>query len=108
MKSRNGRAMADGGSATAVGEVVEWLMAPVLKTGEAKASVGSNPTLSVSKKPDTAGVYKLKRRQRYPLRRLYQAAQQTRRKRGMVLSLEVIKHGLWVGPPRPTEQVAKS
>jgi hypothetical protein len=26
----------------------------------------------------------------------------------MVLSLEVIKHGLWVGPPRPTEQVAKS
>ena len=48
MKSRNGRAMADGGSATAVGEVVEWLMAPVLKTGEAKASVGSNPTLSVA------------------------------------------------------------
>ncbi|MEY4759898.1 MAG: hypothetical protein RLZZ268_1396 [Cyanobacteriota bacterium] len=83
-------------------------MAPVLKTGEAKASVGSNPTLSVSKKPDTAGVYKLKRRQRYPLRRLYQAAQQTRRKRGMVLSLEVIKHGLWVGPPRPTEQGEKS
>ena len=39
--------MADGGSATAVGEVVEWLMAPVLKTGEVKASVGSNPTLSV-------------------------------------------------------------
>ena len=30
------------------GEVVEWLMAPVLKTGEVKASVGSNPTLSVS------------------------------------------------------------
>ena len=29
------------------GEVVEWLMAPVLKTGEAQASVGSNPTLSV-------------------------------------------------------------
>ena len=28
------------------GEVVEWLMAPVLKTGEVKASVGSNPTLS--------------------------------------------------------------
>ena len=83
-------------------------MAPVLKTGEAQASVGSNPTLSVSKKPDTAGVYKLKRRQRYPLRRLYQAAQQTRRKRGMVLSLEVIKHGLWVGPPRPTEQGEKS
>jgi hypothetical protein len=30
-----------------IGEVVEWLMAPVLKTGEVKASVGSNPTLSV-------------------------------------------------------------
>ena len=30
------------------GEVVEWLMAPVLKTGEVKASVGSNPTLSVT------------------------------------------------------------
>jgi hypothetical protein len=28
------------------GEVVEWSMAPVLKTGEVKASVGSNPTLS--------------------------------------------------------------
>jgi hypothetical protein len=26
----------------------------------------------------------------------------------MVLSLEVIKHGLWVGPPRPTEQGEKS
>ncbi len=35
------------------GEVVEWLMAPVLKTGEVKASVGSNPTLSV---PGTAPV----------------------------------------------------
>ena len=30
------------------GEVVEWLMALVLKTSEVKASVGSNPTLSVS------------------------------------------------------------
>ena len=30
------------------GEVVEWLMALVLKTSDAKASVGSNPTLSVS------------------------------------------------------------
>ena len=28
------------------GGVVEWLMAPVLKTGEVKASVGSNPTPS--------------------------------------------------------------
>ena len=35
------------GGAAAPGEVVEWLMAPVLKTGEVKASVGSNPTLSV-------------------------------------------------------------
>ena len=32
------------------GEVVEWLMAPVLKTGEVKASVGSNPTLSVTQR----------------------------------------------------------
>jgi hypothetical protein len=31
-----------------LGGVVEWLMAPVLKTGEVKASVGSNPTPSVS------------------------------------------------------------
>ena len=29
------------------GEVVEWLMALVLKTSEVRASVGSNPTLSV-------------------------------------------------------------
>ena len=29
------------------GEVVEWLMALVLKTSDVKASVGSNPTLSV-------------------------------------------------------------
>ncbi len=33
------------------GEVVEWSMAPVLKTGEVKASVGSNPTLSVPVTP---------------------------------------------------------
>ena len=31
----------------APGEVVEWLMAPVLKTGDPQGSVGSNPTLSV-------------------------------------------------------------
>ena len=30
------------------GEVVEWLMALVLKTSEVKASAGSNPALSVS------------------------------------------------------------
>jgi hypothetical protein len=29
------------------GGVVEWLMAPVLKTGDPKGSVGSNPTPSV-------------------------------------------------------------
>ena len=29
------------------GRVVEWLKAPVLKTGDVKASVGSNPTPSV-------------------------------------------------------------
>jgi hypothetical protein len=34
---------------SAAGGVVEWLMAPVLKTGEAKASVGSNPTPSVDR-----------------------------------------------------------
>ena len=37
-----------GPRASAPGGVVEWLMAPVLKTGEVKASVGSNPTLSAS------------------------------------------------------------
>jgi hypothetical protein len=31
------------------GEVVEWLMALVLKTSEVKASAGSNPALSVFK-----------------------------------------------------------
>ncbi len=34
------------------GEVVEWLMAPVLKTGDPQGSVGSNPTLSVSTKSE--------------------------------------------------------
>ena len=33
------------------GEVVEWLMAPVLKTGDPQGSVGSNPTLSVLSDP---------------------------------------------------------
>ena len=28
------------------GEMAEWSKAPVLKTGDVKASVGSNPTLS--------------------------------------------------------------
>ena len=35
------------------GGVVEWLMAPVLKTGEVKASVGSNPTPSVVPEDDS-------------------------------------------------------
>lgn len=37
----------------APGEVVEWLMAPVLKTGVPKGTVGSNPTLSVPQNPST-------------------------------------------------------
>ena len=31
------------------GEMAEWSKAPVLKTGDVKASVGSNPTLSARK-----------------------------------------------------------
>ena len=31
-----------------IGKVVEWFKASVLKTDEVRASVGSNPTLSVS------------------------------------------------------------
>ena len=42
------------------GEVVEWLMALVLKTSEVQASVGSNPTLSVSQTPRLGGVFVLK------------------------------------------------
>ena len=30
------------------GEMSEWLKEPVLKTGDVKASVGSNPTLSAN------------------------------------------------------------
>jgi hypothetical protein len=37
-----------GSAVTTAGEVVEWLMAPVLKTGVPKGTVGSNPTLSVT------------------------------------------------------------
>ena len=40
--------MASAAAEATSGEVVEWLMALVLKTSEVKASVGSNPTLSVS------------------------------------------------------------
>ena len=36
-------------SAFTHGEMAEWSKAPVLKTGDVKASVGSNPTLSASK-----------------------------------------------------------
>ena len=32
-----------------LGGVVEWLMAPVLKTGRAQALVGSNPTPSAKR-----------------------------------------------------------
>lgn len=39
------------------GEVVEWLMALVLKTSEVRASVGSNPTLSVLENPVTDRVF---------------------------------------------------
>ena len=35
--------------AFAHGEMAEWSKAPVLKTGDVKASVGSNPTLSARK-----------------------------------------------------------
>ena len=42
------------------GEVVEWLMALVLKTSEVQASVGSNPTLSVSQTPRLGGVFLLR------------------------------------------------
>ena len=36
------------------GGVVEWLMAPVLKTGVPKGTVGSNPTSSVFRQCRTA------------------------------------------------------
>ena len=39
--------MAPAGPVPTPGGVVEWLMAPVLKTGEVKASAGSNPAPSV-------------------------------------------------------------
>ena len=35
--------------------MVEWLKAPVLKTGDMKVSVGSNPTLSAKKKCTPCG-----------------------------------------------------
>jgi hypothetical protein len=47
------------------GGVVEWLMAPVLKTGEVKASAGSNPAPSVfadaQPTDESAGVWLLER-----------------------------------------------
>jgi len=40
-------ALVSAGPVPTPGGVVEWLMAPVLKTGEVKASAGSNPAPSV-------------------------------------------------------------
>ena len=42
--------MAKSSAARYLGGVVEWLMAPVLKTGRAQALVGSNPTPSAPMK----------------------------------------------------------
>jgi hypothetical protein len=36
------------GKSLYLGEMVEWFKAPVLKTGEAQASGGSNPSLSAT------------------------------------------------------------
>ncbi len=44
-KVRLGSPMAQG---TIVGEMSEWFKVPVLKTGEAQASGGSNPSLSAT------------------------------------------------------------
>ena len=49
------------------GGVVEWLMAPVLKTGEVQASVGSNPTPSVVS-ADDSGDWRNRLRGASPLR----------------------------------------
>ena len=43
-----GAAVAKSPAAPNLGGVVEWLMAPVLKTGRAQALVGSNPTPSAA------------------------------------------------------------
>ena len=42
--------MAKSSTARYLGGVVEWLMAPVLKTGRAQALVGSNPTPSAERR----------------------------------------------------------
>jgi hypothetical protein len=44
------------GSQSALGEVAEWLKAPLSKSGRQKCLVGSNPTLSASRRVST-GVY---------------------------------------------------
>lgn len=44
-----------------IGEVAEWFKAAVLKTAEVKASVGSNPTLSVAPCEQNASVAQLDR-----------------------------------------------
>jgi hypothetical protein len=41
------------------GGVVEWLMAPVLKTGDPQGSVGSNPTPSVPQDSVTTSTLRL-------------------------------------------------
>jgi hypothetical protein len=38
-----------------LGELVEWFMSPVLKTGDQQWSVGSNPTLSARTAPSSIG-----------------------------------------------------
>ena len=45
-------------SGTPNGEMSEWLKEPVLKTGDVKASVGSNPTLSATTSSRSAEVPK--------------------------------------------------
>ena len=37
--------------------MVEWLKAPVLKTGDMRVSVGSNPTLSAKRKAPQRGAF---------------------------------------------------
>lgn len=39
------------------GELAEWLMAPVLKTGRVQALGGSNPSLSAKYQPPQGGSY---------------------------------------------------
>jgi hypothetical protein len=45
------------GKSLYLGEMVEWFKAPVLKTGEAQASGGSNPSLSANHGPTQVGPF---------------------------------------------------